>query len=402
MTALEIVFLVLAGLVVYTYAGYGACMILFAAVKDRLTRPHQTTDDKGFEPTVTLIVAAFNEEAWLATKIENSLSLDYPQEKFTIVFVTDGSTDGFSDIIGRYPRIAHLHQNERRGKTAAMNRAMKSVDSQIVVFSDANAMLNREAIRKIVAGFRDARVGCVCGEKRLRKDDQAGAADAGEGFYWRYESRIKAAEARLGSCIGAAGELFAVRGDLFTEIPEDTILDDFTISLGMALRGYRVAYAADAYATETASADMAQEWKRKIRIAAGHVQFLIRMPELLNPFRQGLLAFQYLSHKFLRSFVTPVCFVLLFPLNLLLVTHKWPLYVFMLSLQGLFYLTAGAGYCLQKRRVPVRGFFLPLYVVMMNAAAWIGVFRYLQGRQTVLWDKARRQVEATPQERIPM
>ncbi len=402
MTALEIVFLVLAGLVVYTYAGYGACMILFAAVKDRLTRPHQTTDDKGFEPTVTLIVAAFNEEAWLATKIENSLSLDYPQEKFTIVFVTDGSTDGFSDIIGRYPRIAHLHQNERRGKTAAMNRAMKSVDSQIVVFSDANAMLNREAIRKIVAGFRDARVGCVCGEKRLRKDDQAGAADAGEGFYWRYESRIKAAEARLGSCIGAAGELFAVRGDLFTEIPEDTILDDFTISLGMALRGYRVAYAADAYATETASADMGQEWKRKIRIAAGHVQSVIRMPELLNPFRQGLLAFQYLSHKFLRSFVAPVCFVLLFPLNLLLVTHKWPLYVFMLSLQGLFYLTAGAGYCLQKRRVPVRGFFLPLYVVMMNAAAWIGVFRYLQGRQTVLWDKARRQVEATPQERIPM
>lgn len=402
MTALEIVFFVLAGLVVYTYAGYGACMILFAAAKDRLTRPPQAAGGDGYEPTVTLIVAAFNEEAWLAKKIENSLALDYPQEKFAIMFVTDGSTDGFSDILGRYPRIMHLHQTERLGKTAAMNRGMKVVESPIVVFSDANAMLNREAIRKIVAEFCDARVGCVCGEKRLWKDDQAEATEAGEGFYWRYESRIKAAETRLGSCIGAAGELFAVRRDLFTEVPEDTILDDFTISLGIALRGYRVAYAAGAYATETASADLGQEWKRKIRIAAGHVQSLMRMPELLNPFRQGMLAFQYLSHKFFRSFVAPVCFVLLIPLNLVLVTHKWPLYVFMLSLQGLFYLTAGAGYCLQKRRAPVRGFFLPLYVVMMNAAAWVGVIRSLRRRQTVLWDKARRQVEATPRERISM
>ena len=221
-------------------------------------------------------------------------------------------------------------------------------------------------------------------------EDVNEAASAGEGTYWRYESRLKEAEARLGSCVGATGELFAVRTALFREAPEDTINDDFVISMGIALRGYRIQYAPEAFAMETASAGMGEEFKRKTRIAAGNLQSLLRMPGLLNPFRHGMLAFQYFSHKFLRSFVVPLCFAALIPMNLSLLPEGGPVYVFLFALQGLFYLAAGAGYLLRERPLPSRLFFVPFYVVVTNLSALVGCFRYATGRQTVLWKKAAR------------
>jgi len=394
-TATEILFWILAGTVFYTYLGYGALVILLGRVKGLFSGGERVSRDS-YEPPATLLVAAFNEETWLRNKIHNSLGLDYPEEKLKILVVTDGSDDGSGEIVGDFPRVVHLHASERRGKTAALNRAMKLVDTEIVIFSDANAMLNREAVRELVRFFLDPAVGCVCGEKRVFSREGDEAASAGEGTYWRFESRIKEGEAGLGSCVGAAGELFAIRTALFSEAPEDTLLDDFVISMGIALRGARIQYAPGAYAMETASAGIGEEFKRKTRIAAGNLQALLRMPGLLNPFRHGMLSFQYVSHKFLRSFIAPLCFAALIPVNILLLPEGGRAYIYLFLMQGLFYLAAGAGYLLRNRPLPSRLFFVPFYVVLMNLSALAGFLRYAGGRQSVLWDKALRK-ESSPE-----
>ena len=306
MTTAEICFWVLVGIIAYTYLGYGVLVIFAGWLKDYFFSGNESVILHADEPSVTLLIAAFNEEIWLKKKIENSLELDYPEDKLKIIVITDGSNDGSAQIAKGHPRIVHLHDGPRRGKMAAMNRAMKFVTSEIVIFSDANALLNREAIRELVLFFQDSAVGCVCGEKRVHTGNRNEAASAGEGLYWRFESLIKKWEARLGSCIGAAGELFAIRTHLYMNLPDDTLLDDFVISLRIALKGYRIQYALRAYAAEAASADIHEEFKRKIRIAAGNLQAIRRLPELLNPFRHGMLAFQYFSHKFCAP-LSPLC-----------------------------------------------------------------------------------------------
>ncbi|MCX5848856.1 MAG: glycosyltransferase family 2 protein [Deltaproteobacteria bacterium] len=394
---MEISFWLLVGIIFYTYLGYGALVIVLGRVKGFLRGKQSATSD-AYEPQATLLFAAFNEEAWLKKKIENSLDLDYPADKLKIMVVSDGSNDGSAEIIEKFPRIIHLHGAERQGKMAALNRAMKFVKTEIVIFSDANTMLNREAIRELVSFFQDSAVGCVCGEKRVYTEDRNEASSAGEGTYWRYESRIKEGEASVGSCIGSSGELYAIRTALYRNEPADTLLDDFIISLGIALRGYRIQYAPKAYAMETASASIDEEFKRKTRIAAGHLQSILRMPGLLNPFRHGVLVLQYISHKFLRSFVAPLCFAALIPLNLFLLPERWPLYILLFILQALFYLAAGAGYLFQKRSLSSRLFFVPLYITVMNASTLVGFSRYLRGRQSVLWEKAARRAETSPKE----
>ena len=397
MTSLEISFCMLVGIIFYSYVGYGALVIILGRLKS-IIRGKKSVSHDTYEPPVTLLFAVFNEEAWLKKKIENSLALDYPQDKLKIMVISDGSNDGSAAIAEMFPRILHLHEAKRQGKMAAINRAMKFVDTEIVIFSDANTMINKEAVRELVSFFRDPAVGCVCGEKRVYTEDRNEAASAGEGTYWRYESRIKEAESSVGSCIGAAGELYAILNALYQDQPADTIVDDFMISMGIALRGYRIQYAPGAHAIETASADIGEEFKRKTRIAAGNLQSILRMPMLLNPFRHGMLAFQYISHKFLRSFVVPLCFAALIPMNLFLLAEKWPLYVLLFILQVLFYLAAGSGYLLQNRRLSSRLFFVPLYITVMNISAMVGFSRYLRGQQSVLWEKAGRRVETPKKE----
>jgi len=219
------------------------------------------------------------------------------------------------------------------------------------------------------------------------------AAVSGESAYWHYESWIKKQEARIGSCIGATGELFAIRRELFRKQEEDTLVDDFFISMGIALEGYRIAYAVSAYAMETGSSSTHEEFKRKTRIAAGNLQAILRMPQLLNPFKHTLLTFQYVSHKFLRSFVVPICFAALIPINVLLLWKNELLYAPFLCLQALFYLLGGAGYILQDRKLPIRLFFVPYYIINMNLSAMVGCFKYFNGQQSVLWEKAIRKEE---------
>ena len=377
-------------IIFYTYLGYGLVLFFFVRLK-RCIRSVKKYGEEIFTPSLTLIVAAYNEEAFIEEKIKNCLSLQYPPDKIHFIFVTDGSADGTPEMVSRYPRIQLLHAAERNGKIAAVNRAMKEVQTEIVVFTDANTMVNRDALLYICRHYRDEKTGAVAGEKRIDIGN-TGDATAGEGFYWKYESTLKKWESELYSVLGAAGELFSIRTALYETMKPDTILDDFMVSMKISLLGYRIKYEPDAYAVETASVTIAEELKRKIRIAAGAVQSLLRLKGLLLPFRFPVLCFEYISHRLLRWVVTPYLLIVALVLNVVLwCDNNTETYLtWFLYMQTLFYSTALLGWLLGKRQMKYKLFFIPYYFCLMNFAVIAGMFRFIFADQTVLWEKARR------------
>lgn len=326
--------------------------------------------------------------------MRNSLELDYPAEKLHIFWVTDGSNDRTNELLAKWPQATVIYQPERQGKTAALNRGMQFVKTPLVVFTDANTHINREALREIVHAFANPKVGCVAGEKRIAVQVKDNAASGGEGIYWKYESTLKKLDSRLYSAAGAAGELFAIRSELFEEMATDTLLDDFILSLRIVMRGYTIAYCADAYATESGSADMREEEKRKVRIAAGGLQSIWRLRPLLNPFRYGIFSFQYVSHRVLRWSLTPILLFLLLPLNTILIfTTDSPLfYAVIWLLQALFYLMGSWGYYLSTKHIKNKILFIPYYFLFMNVNVIRGInyLRKRKGNASGAWEKARR------------
>ncbi|EIY49777.1 MULTISPECIES: glycosyltransferase family 2 protein [Bacteroides] len=392
---IEIIFWIALFIVFYTYLGYGIVLYLLVKVKELFVKPiKRKLPEDSTLPEVTLFITAFNEEEVVDEKMKNSLELDYPEDKLHIVWVTDGSNDGTNEQLRtRWEgKATVLFQPERQGKTAAMNRGMKLINTPIVLFTDANTMVNQEAIREIVLAFEDTRVGCVAGEKRIAVQTRDGAAAGGEGIYWKYESTLKALDARLYSAVGAAGELFAVRRELFEEMEQDTLLDDFILSLRIAMQGYTIAYCTEAYAIESGSADMHEEEKRKVRIAAGGLQSIWRLRPLLNPFRYGILSFQYVSHRVLRWSLTPILLFLLLPLNALLLCMgaSCEIYGTILILQILFYILGLGGYYLSTRQIKNKLLFIPYYFLFMNVNVLKGIGYLRKKRGTGAWEKAKR------------
>lgn len=375
-------------IVSYTYAGYG--ILLWVLTKLGRKFPTSSNYPESELPEVTHIVAAYNEEQCIEQKICNTLTMDYPPDKLRFVVVTDGSTDSTPDIVKRFPSVRLFHSPERKGKIHAVNRVMKMIETPIVIFSDANTLLNRQAFKNIVRHYRDSTVGGVAGEKRIFKKDSDDASGAGEGLYWKYESFLKKKDAELYSIVGAAGELFSVRTELFEEPPANVVIEDFYISLKIASKGYRFAYEPDAYATETASASVKEEWKRKVRICAGGFQAMGKLSFLLNPFRYGVLAFQYISHRVLRWTFAPLFLPLIFIANLILALHGPGFYLVLFVLQCLFYIVALLGHLMQNKKVRIKGFFVPYYFAVMNLSVYAGFARFLKGRQSVVWEKAKR------------
>ena len=388
MKGIEILFWACVALVFYTYAGYGILLYTAVRIKERFKPRHRPALPAEL-PEVTLLVAAYNEEAVVAAKMENTLALNYPPTLLSIVWVTDGSTDGTNALLAEYPRAKVLFDAPRRGKSAALNRAVRHISTPLVIFTDANTMLGPESVVEIVKAFSDPKVGCVAGEKRIA-GKQAQDATAGEGIYWRYESALKALDYRLCSAVGAAGELFAVRTELYMELPDDTLLDDFVLSMRIAQQGYKIAYCKEAYAEEEASADITQEAKRKIRIAAGGFQAIGRLKPLLNLFRYGTLSFQYLSHRVLRWAVAPAAWFALLPLNAVLAAGDSRFYKILMVLQLVFYGMALGGYILQRREIKNKFLFVPYYFIFMNGCALRGAFSLRKYRGTGVWEKARR------------
>jgi cellulose synthase/poly-beta-1,6-N-acetylglucosamine synthase-like glycosyltransferase len=242
--------------------------------------------------------------------------------------------------------------------------------------------------------FADPKVGCVSGEKRIYSKEKDAAAGAGEGLYWKYESTLKKWDAELYSVVGAAGELFAIRTELFQEVERDTLLDDFIISLRVAQKGYTIQYDPEAYAIESASANVKEELKRKVRISAGGIQSVIRLRSLLNFFKFGTLSFQYISHRVLRWTLAPLSLLFMIPINFVLALSEsfstTGFFTILFYLQILFYVAALLGWYLENKSIKVKILFVPYYFFIMNLSVFLGFNRYIKGKQTVNWERAKR------------
>jgi len=365
--------------VFFTYVGYALLLLAFGAGRRSRNAPPVQW------PSLTVVIAAWNEGPLLAAKIRNTLEQRYPGA-LQVLVVADGSTDQTAEVLSAFPSVELLIDPQRRGKTGALNRAMRHVSTPLVIFSDANTLLGPAALFHLVLPFGDARVGAVAGEKRVRQESGMGFA---EGGYWHYESYLKRLDAGFYSAIGAAGELFALRTTLFRPLPEDTILDDLALSLSVGLQDYRIAYEPAAYALEAPSASLHDERKRKVRIAAGAFQFLERL-DWAALLRRPRLAFQFIVRRWMRWVFCPLALPLLLLLNgILAFAGAGPLYAILLVLQLCAYFLALTGALLLRSG---RAFFpvtFPFYFLFMNYCMLAGWRRHRKGQQSVLWEKAR-------------
>lgn len=394
MFVIEIILWLFLAIIVYAYLGYGIVLYALVLIK-RMMRPEKCKIADPETPLVTLLIAAYNEKEYVKAKMENSFKLKYPKDKLRILWVTDGSNDGTPDAIRQLAdeRTTVLHVDARGGKIGAINRAIDFVDSPIVVFSDANTMLGVESIERIARLFADPKVGCVSGEKRVISTGNE-AASASEGVYWKYESKLKQLDAELYSVVGAAGELFAVRRELFQKVEPDTLLDDFIISLRIAMQGYTIQYDPLAYAEEHPSANVKEELKRKIRISAGGIQSIIRLLPLLNIFKYRTLSFQYISHRVLRWTLAPLGLPIAYFSSLILFINEMQgevgLYTLVFLLQSMFYMAVLAGFILEKFSIRIKLIYIPFYFFIMNYAVFLGFRRFIKGKQSVNWERAKR------------
>ena len=388
-------------IVCYTYIGYAVVLWLMVKIKETVGGKRVLPAVEDY-PEVTLLVTAYNEKDYVDEKVKNSLELDYPEDKLKLVWITDGSDDGTPDLLRNYPEVTVHYKPERAGKITAMNRGIKLIDTPIVIFSDANAMLSRESVKRIVNLFANPETGCVAGEKRIFNNEKDMAVGAGEGLYWKYESFLKRYDARLYSVVGAAGELFAIRREYYAEVEDDTLLDDFIISLRIAMQGHTTQYDPYAYACEHSSENVKEELKRKIRIAAGGFQSMVRLAPLLNIFKYGLLSFQYISHRVLRWTLAPLSLMLLLVSSFALAVltgfslpfgEGW-VGASAFWLQICFYTMALLGWFLENRHIKLKILFVPYYFFIMNYAVYLGFFRFLKKSQNVVWERAKRRSTA--------
>ncbi|HET9825267.1 MAG TPA: glycosyltransferase family 2 protein [Chitinophagaceae bacterium] len=390
MTPIEITFWFSVAILFYCYVGYGIFLVAWNAIK-RLFHPHNPPGDFELVP-VTLVVAAYNEESTLNEKIKNTLEIDYPADLLQVIFITDGSTDGSSELVGQYPFITLLHQSHREGKSAAIKRAMRFVRTPVVIFSDANSMLNNGCIKAMIRHYADPRVGGVAGEKRISSNGHNSVIGDAEGLYWTYESFMKQQDSMFNTVVGAAGELFSIRTELFQMQEDNLILDDFIISMQVCLDGYKIQYEPRAYSMEHPSASLLEEEKRKIRIGAGAFQATEYLKQGLHFFKYPQLSFQYFSRRLLRWIACPILIVVVFLANIWLVVHQ-PGVIFntVLLAQVVFYFLAFMGRVFIAAGARIGILNVPFYFLFMNVCLVKGFVQYIQGSQSVLWEKSVRE-----------
>ena len=393
MVTLKVLFWICLFIVFYTYIGYGMLLYVMVLIKRLFCKTSQAPilPDDDQLPNVTLMICAYNEEDIIREKMENIRQIDYPADKFCVMWVTDGSNDGSNDLLKQYPEVTLVYSPERKGKAMAMQHGLKVNKAEYVVFTDANTMLNAKAIREIVRQFMKPNVSCVSGEKRVaaRTNDQIAAE--GEGLYWKYESTLKQWDSDLYSAMGAAGELFAVKMSDYREAPTNALLDDFMMSMLIVKDGHRIAYTSEAYAMEYGSANMYEESKRKRRIAAGGLQSIWWLRSLMNPLKYPIVSFLFISHRVLRWSITPFTMLALIPLNIALVAlNAGGIYTVIGILQLIFYAAAALGWLQTKTGRHGGLLYVPYYFLFMNVNVFRGI-SYLRSHSTSgTWEKAKR------------
>jgi len=381
-------------LIIYTYVGYPVLIALIAKLI-----PFQGRASGISDPSVTLLITAYNEEAVIEKKIENSLRLDYPRNRLQIIVAADGSSDRTPEIVRKFQErgVELTHTSLRDGKLAAINRAVTQARGDIVVFSDANNMYDPDAVRKLIAPFSDPTVGATTGAKLIVQDGSE--LSGAEGIYWQYESWIKTNETILGTCTSSVGEILAIRRELYNLPPNNIINDDYYIVLDLIKRGFRVFYVPEARSFEYISATVRDEMVRRSRMNTGKYQAIFMSYRLL-PFNRPMLLWQIISHKYFRAFL-PFGFIGALVTNVFLILLQRdtstsllglsPPYTWaFLCMQLFFYLLAALGNLVKFQGLPGKLFYLPTYLVNSNIAILRGFYGFISGKQTNIWERVRR------------
>lgn len=368
----------------YVYIGYP---LLLNCLRYVLPQKNLHTNIKT-QPSVTLLISCFNEEKVIEAKLINSLNLDYPKEKIEIIVVSDASNDNTDKIVKSFDQnqIRLVRQDERLGKSLGLNLGIAKSRGEIVVFSDANAMYEPDAILRLIERFGDERVGYVVGEARYR-DSKSTAAGKSEGLYWRYEIALKKLESQLHSIVGGDGAIYAIRRELYEDL-QDSDINDFVNPLQIIAKGFRGVYAPEAVCWEESAGVFRKEFKRKVRIVNRAFSGLLRVKTVLNPLQTGFFAVEIWSHKLLRWFTPFILLVFVFS-------------SFALSIQGIlifkiiswsvltFCWLSYAGYLFSKNEINLPIFYYPYYFMIVNIASAIGVIRSLRGKVQVVWNPTR-------------
>lgn len=373
-------------LVTYNYFVYPVAVIALSRLRPPPRLPELPPAREDW-PSVSLVIAAYNEDRVIGAKIGNSLALDYPRDRLEIIVVSDGSDDRTADIVMSFADegIIGLHNSARRGKSSALNRGVARAVGDIVVFSDANNDFAIDALQLLVRHFADPAVGGVCGIKQIKPAEDRQSTQ-GDSLYWRYESAIKRAEGRLGSITNADGEIFAVRRRLYRPLDEQIINDDTQITFDLVNQGYRVLYEPAALSYELASPHIRDDFFVKVRMVAGGFQSLTLNARMFLPPRRAF-AVAFVSHKVLR-WMAPLPLLGLLASSAALSAQ--PAYAVLFGLQLLVYITAAWGArAIQRGPVPTL-VYVPFYFTAMNLAALLGLWRFLVGAQGTHWQKAAR------------
>lgn len=378
----------------YTYFGYPIIIGLLASMK-----PKPEWSD-GHTPSVTVLIAAYNEEKVIQKKIENTLAINYPREKIQIIIAADGSSDQTVEMVNKFSAQGVLlsFTPERGGKMAAITHAMQAAAGDIVVFSDANNMYDVGAIRKLVSPFSDPTIGAAIGSKLIVEDGRS--LSSAEGFYWKYESWIKKSETAVGSCTTAVGEIFAIRRTLFNAPKANIINDDRYMVFDLLRRGHRVVYIPEARSYEYVSKTAGDELTRRSRMTAGAIQ-TIAMSASLLPFNRPMVVWQIISHKYFRTFIPYAMLLALLSNIALVVVHlqsQTPLPLFLetpiaqvfLVLQAVFYGMALLGNLMQFSGLLGKLLYLPTFLVNSNFALIVGMHKFLTKKQTHIWKRVQR------------
>ncbi len=368
-------------IILWTFFLYPLVMLLVSRL-----RPNPWLQ-KPYRGKVSMIIAAHNEEDVIRDKVRNCLQVDFGKADDEVIIVSDGSTDKTNDILAEFGNISDrlkiITYQPRAGKAHALNIGFQESSGDVLIFSDANVILENDAPAKLLMSFADKHVGAVCGKVQVRGrgEDEI----AGESLYMKMEGAIQRAEARFGNMVGIDGALFALRRELFRPLSKKVILDDFALAMEAVLAGKRIVYADEAHAVEEVEASTANEFRRKSRIIAGGYQYLawlIRMKKTMAP----APLFSFISRKVLR-WLAPLFMITALVTNFFLV----PLFPYTLLFIGqiIFYLLALCGHFLPNLRNN-HFFYLPYYFCSINTASLVGLWRFISRRQDILWDKVSR------------
>jgi cellulose synthase/poly-beta-1,6-N-acetylglucosamine synthase-like glycosyltransferase len=379
--AAEVIFWLSAVALFYTYAGYPLLLALVSSLKPLRVRRGE------FEPTVSIIITAYNEERDLAAKLENTLGLEYPRELLEIIVASDCSTDRTDEIVREFAgRGVRLHrQTERLGKTAAQNAAVELARGEIILFSDATSHYQPNAVRALMPSFADSSVGCVAG--RLEYVDTSDSrVGRGARSYWSYETFLKRHESRVGSLIGASGCLYAVRRSAYVPLYHEAC-SDFIIATKMVEQNLRAVYEPDAVCTEQTNRQSDKELKMRVRIIAQTFTDLWRHRAMLNPLRSGFYGVQLVSHKVMR-YLAPFFLIGLFVASAVLASGSLA-FRLLFAAQAAAYTFPAFAWGLDRVGIRSRLLAFPQYFMLANLAALIACYQFLRGERYARWEPIR-------------